>query len=151
VINLLTRLQGELGVAYLFITHDLAVVRHIAEQVAVMYLGRIVEMGSVDEVYANPAHPYTVALLSAALNPRAGRRSRIVLSGEIPSLDRPPAGCSFHTRCWLRNRLGNPEICDRVEPVLQSATRGWAVACHFAEETPRHAPTRATEAAGGAA
>jgi len=151
VINLLTRLQGELGVAYLFITHDLAVVRHIADQVAVMYLGRIVEMGSVDEVYANPAHPYTVALLSAALNPRAGRRYRIVLSGEIPSIDRPHSGCSFHTRCWLGNRLGNPEICDQVEPVLQSATRGWAVACHFAGETPRHAPTRATEAAGGAA
>jgi oligopeptide/dipeptide ABC transporter ATP-binding protein len=151
VINLLTRLQGELGVAYLFIAHDLAVVRHIADRVAVMYLGRIVEMGSVEEVYANPAHPYTVALLSAALNPRAGRQRRIVLSGEIPSLDRPPAGCSFHTRCWLRNRLGNPESCDQVEPALRSATSGRAFACHFAEETPRHQPTRAAKAAGGAA
>jgi oligopeptide/dipeptide ABC transporter ATP-binding protein len=109
-----------------------------------------VEMGSVAEVYANPAHPYTVALLSAALNARAGRRRRIVLSGEIPSLDRPPAGCSFHTRCWLRTRLGNPEICDHVEPVLRSATGGSTVACHFAEETPRHQPNRATETAGGA-
>ena len=151
VINLLTRLQRELGVAYLFIAHDLAVVRHIADQVAVMYLGRIVEMGSVDEVYANPAHPYTVALLSAALNPRAGRRRRIVLVGEIPSLDRPPSGCSFHTRCWLRTRLGNPEVCEQVEPVLRSASGGGAVACHFAEETLRHAPAEAAEATGGAA
>lgn len=151
VINLLTRLQAELGVAYLFIAHDLAVVRHIADRVAVMYLGRIVEIGSVEEVYANPAHPYTVALFSAALDPRAGRRRRIVLAGEIPSLDRPPGGCSFHTRCWLRTRLGNPEICEQIEPTLRSVTGEGAVACHFAEETPRHEPTRATEATGGAA
>lgn len=142
IINLLSRLQRDLSVAYLFIAHDLAVVRHIADRVAVMYLGRIVEMGNVDALYDNPTHPYTVALLSAALIPaaRTARRPRIILAGEIPGPDQPPSGCSFHPRCWLRSRLGNPEICARVEPVLRAAAGSEAVACHFAEETRQAQP-----------
>jgi oligopeptide/dipeptide ABC transporter ATP-binding protein len=137
IVNLLARLRRELGVAYLFIAHDLALVRHIADRVAVMYLGRIVEIGSVDRLYDNPTHPYTVALLSAALivAPRAPRRPRLILSGEIPGPDRPPSGCHFHPRCWLRRRLGNPEICEQVDPVLRAAAGSEGVACHFAEET----------------
>lgn len=137
VVNLLARLRREINVSYLFIAHDLALVRHIADRVAVMYLGRIVEIGDVDRLYDNPTHPYTVALLSAALivAPRAPRRPRLILSGEIPGPDRPPSGCHFHPRCWLRRRLGNPEICEQVDPVLRVAAGSEGVACHFAEET----------------
>jgi oligopeptide/dipeptide ABC transporter ATP-binding protein len=153
IINLLTRLQREFGIAYLFIAHDLAVVRHIADRIAVMYLGRIAEMGAVDDLYARPRHPYSVALLSAALNPRAGgnRRRRIILPGEIPSPDRPPSGCSFHPRCWLRARLGNPEVCERVEPSLRAVDGSEAVACHFAEETAGRDPGGLTISAPGEA
>ena len=137
IVNLLSRLRRELSVAYLFIAHDLALVRHIADRVAVMYLGRIVETGSVDNLYENPTHPYTVALLSAALivAPRAPRRPRLIVSGEIPGPDRPPSGCHFHPRCWLRRQLGNPEICEQVDPVLRAVAGSEGVACHFAEET----------------
>lgn len=137
IVNLLARLRRDLSVAYLFIAHDLALVRHIADRVAVMYLGRIVEIGNVDRLYENPTHPYTVALMSAALivAPRAPRRARLIVSGEIPGPDRPPSGCHFHPRCWLRRRLGNPEICERVDPVLRAAAGSEGVACHFAEET----------------
>lgn len=137
VINLLKRLQRELGLSYVFIAHDLAVVRHIADRVAVMYLGRVAESGPVESVYNHPAHPYTVALLSAALpiEATARRRKRIILPGEIPSPDRPPTGCSFHPRCWLRTRLGNPDICEREPPQLRSVAGSEAVACHFAERT----------------
>jgi oligopeptide/dipeptide ABC transporter ATP-binding protein len=135
IINLLTRLQREFGMAYLFIAHDLAVVRHIANQVAVMYLGRIVEMGPVDELYAQPRHPYTLALLSVALAPESTGRRRIVLSGEIPSPDSPPAGCSFRPRCWLWSRLGQPELCAQEPPPLLPLDGGRSVACHFSDQT----------------
>ena len=121
VINLLERLQGEFGLTYLFIAHDLAVVRHIADRVAVMYLGKIVELATSEELYRRPLHPYTTALLSAVPVPDARvekARRRIVLKGDIPSPANPPSGCRFHTRCWLRERLGNPEICVTTEPVL---------------------------------
>jgi oligopeptide/dipeptide ABC transporter ATP-binding protein len=140
VINLLERLQGDLGLTYLFIAHDLAVVRHIADRVAVMYLGKIVEIAPSDLLYAQPLHPYTVALLSAVPVPDARTersRRRIILKGDIPSPADPPSGCRFHTRCWLRERLGNPEICATQDPPLApiaAATPDQTVACHFASE-----------------
>ena len=121
VINLLARLQRDLGLTYLFIAHDLAVIRHIADRVAVMYLGRIVEIAPVDELFARPAHPYTLALLSAVPVPDADverTRRRVILTGDIPSPADPPAGCHFHTRCWLYDRLGRPDRCATDDPVL---------------------------------
>ena len=146
VVSLLERLQAELGLTYLFIAHDLAVVRHIARRVAVMYLGKIVEVGPSDDVYAQPWHPYTAALLSAIPIPdvRAERsRSRIILSGDIPSPVNPPPGCNFHTRCWLRTSLGNPEVCETTEPALPvvDSVSPRAAACHFAAETAARLPS----------
>jgi oligopeptide/dipeptide ABC transporter ATP-binding protein len=140
VINLLEELQREFGITFLFIAHDLAVVRHIAHRVAVMYLGKIVEVASADALYAHPLHPYSVALLSAVPVPDARierSRRRIILQGDIPNPSSPPAGCRFHTRCWLRERLGNPEDCVSKEPQLASPDPGEAdhvAACHFASE-----------------
>jgi oligopeptide transport system ATP-binding protein len=137
IINLLERLQGEFGLTYLFIAHDLSVVRHISDRIAVMYLGRIVEVAGSRELYKRPIHPYTVALLSAVPIPDPeveNRRRRIILTGDVPSPSNPPAGCHFHTRCWLRERLGNPERCVAEAPVLRSMDGSHQVACHFAEE-----------------
>jgi oligopeptide/dipeptide ABC transporter ATP-binding protein len=146
VINLLERLQADLGLTYLFIAHDLAVVRHIADRVAVMYLGKIVEIAPSDMLYAQPLHPYTVALLSAVPVPDARTersRKRIILKGDIPSPANPPSGCRFHTRCWLRERLGNPEICATEDPPLAPIPKASAeqtVACHFASELVEELP-----------
>jgi oligopeptide/dipeptide ABC transporter ATP-binding protein len=137
IINLLERLQGEFGLTYLFIAHDLSVIRHISDRIAVMYLGRIVELSGSRELYERPLHPYTVALLSAVPIPDPaieGRRRRIILTGDVPSPANPPSGCHFHTRCWLRERLGNPERCVAEDPVLRPLSSGHQVACHFAEE-----------------
>ena len=139
VINLLERLQRSLGLTYLFIAHDLSVVRHIADRVAVMYLGRIVEIAPVDDLFAGPRHPYTVALLSAVPVPdaeREQRRRRIILRGDIPSPAAPPSGCRFHTRCWLYERLGRPEVCVDEDPALDPPPDApeRRVACHFSEE-----------------
>jgi oligopeptide/dipeptide ABC transporter ATP-binding protein len=146
VINLLERLQAELGLTYLFIAHDLAVVRHIADRVAVMYLGRIVELAHVDDLFADPRHPYTVALLSAVPVPDADverDRRRVILTGDIPSPSDPPTGCHFHTRCWLFERLGRPELCvtdapglDAISPPVGGASHhDHTVACHFPDQT----------------
>ena len=146
VINLLERLQAELGLTYLFIAHDLAVVRHIADRVAVMYLGKIVELAPAAQLYKDPLHPYTIALLSAVPVPDARTeraRRRIILTGDIPSPANPPSGCRFHTRCWLRERLGNPEICATTDPpmtVTADAEAGQSVACHFVDEARAERP-----------
>jgi oligopeptide/dipeptide ABC transporter ATP-binding protein len=137
VINLLERLQERLGLTYLFIAHDLSVVRHISDRIAVMYLGRIVELAPSRELNMRPLHPYSVALLSAVPIPDPKverRRRRIILKGDVPSPVNPPSGCHFHTRCWLRERLGNPERCSEEVPVLRELSTGHEVSCHFAEE-----------------
>ena len=133
VLNLLEELQDQIGLTYLFIAHDLAVVRHICDDTAVMYLGKIVEQASTDELFARPMHPYTHALLSAVPtpNPRIQRqRSRILLEGDVPSPLNPPSGCRFHTRCPIGK---DKEICRIEEPPLEEQAPGHRVACHFAE------------------
>jgi oligopeptide/dipeptide ABC transporter ATP-binding protein len=135
VLNLLDDLQQELGLTYLFIAHNLAVVEHISDRVGVMYLGRIAELAPVDPIYATPAHPYTVALLSAVPEPDVRRRKkRLVLKGDLPSPANPPSGCRFHTRCWLREQLGKPERCVTEEPQLREVRPSQFSACHFSEE-----------------
>ncbi len=143
VLLLLQRLQEELGVAYLFIAHDLAVVRQISDEVAVMYLGRIVETGPVDKVYRAPSHPYTAALLSAVpVLSTERRRERIVLKGDPPSPGNIPPGCPFQNRCWLREKLGNPEICTTTRPDLTPAIDDMArsSACHFSGDVTASLP-----------
>jgi oligopeptide/dipeptide ABC transporter ATP-binding protein len=135
VLNLLDDLQQELGLTYLFIAHNLAVVEHISDRVGVMYLGMMVELAEVDDIYAAPAHPYTVALLSAVPDPNPRhRKRRVILKGDIPSPANPPSGCRFHTRCWLREHLGRPEQCSSTVPEFREIRPGHQVACHFAEE-----------------
>jgi oligopeptide/dipeptide ABC transporter ATP-binding protein len=137
IINLLERLQQQFGLTYLFIAHDLSVVRHVSDRIGVMYLGRIVELSASAALYAEPLHPYTHALVSAVPipDPRVEtRRRRIILRGDVPSPVNPPSGCRFHTRCWLRRELGDPERCVTEDPALRQLRPGHTVACHYAEE-----------------
>jgi oligopeptide/dipeptide ABC transporter ATP-binding protein len=137
IINLLADLQREFRLTFLFIAHDLSVVRHISDRIAVMYLGEVVELSPSQELYVKPMHPYTCALVSAVPIPDPKiekRRRRMILRGDVPSPANPPAGCEFHTRCWLRRELGNPERCVEEDPELRPISAGHHVACHFAEE-----------------
>jgi peptide/nickel transport system ATP-binding protein len=127
ILNLLEDLQDELGLTYIMIAHDLSVIRHIADIIAVMYLGKIVETASRAELYRQPLHPYTQALLSAVPIPDPERkRQRIILKGDVPSPIQPPAGCRFHPRCPQRF-----EPCERIEPQLKTVAGGHDVACHL--------------------
>jgi oligopeptide/dipeptide ABC transporter ATP-binding protein len=127
IINLLVRLQDDLGLSYLLISHDLSVVKYMSDRIAVIYLGKIVELSPRDDLYANPRHPYTEALLSAVPVPAVGnKRKRIVLGGEVPSAVNPPFGCSFHPRCNYRM-----EECDKIEPKLKDLGNGHFVVCHL--------------------
>jgi peptide/nickel transport system ATP-binding protein len=139
VINLLGDLQGELGLTYVIIAHDLSVIRHVCNRVAVMYLGNLVELADRDDLYARPRHPYTVALLSAVPAPEPvertadghrARRERIRLAGDVPSPLNPPSACRFHTRCWKAQ-----EVCKIEQPPLVEMAPGHQVACHFPENS----------------
>jgi oligopeptide/dipeptide ABC transporter ATP-binding protein len=147
VMNLLNRLQRELGLTYLFIAHDLAAVQHVSRRVAVMYLGRVVEEGTAEQVYGSPQHPYTRALLSAVPLPdpfRERERQRIVLTGDVPSPLDPPSGCNFRTRC--------PDVfepCPHVDPALQPVSRGTHAACHLHGVVGRPEETAGKEPARG--
>jgi oligopeptide transport system ATP-binding protein len=137
VLNLLVELREQFGLTYLFIAHDLSVVRHISDRVGVMYLGKIVELGPPSAIYEAPAHPYTRALLSAVPipDPRAERaRKRVILTGDVPSPANPPSGCRFHTRCWLYEKLGRPENCRTEDPELRVVQPDHRAACHYAED-----------------
>ena len=137
ILNLLAELRQRLGLAYLFIAHDLSVVRHISDRTAVMYLGKIVEVAPSAELNSSPVHPYSIALLSAVPIPDPAiekKRKRIILKGDVPSPSNPPSGCAFQTRCWLKEKLGNPERCSTESPQLVQVSTGHQVACHFPDK-----------------
>jgi peptide/nickel transport system ATP-binding protein/oligopeptide transport system ATP-binding protein len=130
VLNLLRSLQSEFGLTYIFVAHNLSVVEHISHRVAVMYLGKIVEMTDREMLFRDPKHPYTKALISAIPMPDPTvQRKRIILKGDVPSPVNPPSGCRFHPRCWMAQ-----EICKTEEPVFERKAAGHWSACHFADD-----------------
>lgn len=153
IMNLLQDLRQDFGVSFFMISHDLATMRYLSDDIGVMYLGKLVEYGSADQVFDEPRHPYTVALLSAApeIQPEGSQKvsSRIVLSGDIPSPEETQQGCSFHTRCPLWLKLDHPSVCLEEDPALQSTSEHHSVACHFWESIPDElAPASWPSAAG---
>ncbi len=146
VLNLLKSLQRELGLTYLFVAHNMSVVEHICDRVAVMYLGKIAEITDRGAIYREPRHPYTQALMSAIPIPNPElRRQRVILKGDVPSPVNPPSGCHFHPRCQLRARLGDPAICAVEEPPLLDTGLEHLVACHFSgPEGAEHPEARPT-------
>ncbi|MFZ5674767.1 MAG: ABC transporter ATP-binding protein [Pseudomonadota bacterium] len=145
IVNLLIDLQRRLRLTYVFISHDLAVVRQMASRVAVMYLGRIVEIAETEQLFSAPRHPYTVALLSSVPTLGTGPSpagDEFLLTGDPPSPSRVPGGCRFHTRCWLRSKLGNPERCATHTPV-SSGENGHQAACHYSDEIAPRIPSAA--------
>jgi peptide/nickel transport system ATP-binding protein len=140
VINLLDELKAKLGLSYLFVAHDLAVIRHIADRVAVMYLGKIVELGEVEQVYEHPTHPYTQALLSAIPIPDPDKersRTRILLQGDLPSPANPPSGCKFRTRCQRKPTLTDEQqrLCvEQMPDLLSVGDVDHTSACHYNQE-----------------
>jgi peptide/nickel transport system ATP-binding protein len=139
IINLMAELQAREGVAYLLITHDLSVVRHLCDRVAVMYLGRIVELAPTETLFTDPHHPYTAALMSATPGEttQGTSRQRIVLTGEIPDPTAVPSGCRFRSRCPIGPAVRDDrQICAEVDPALQPVGNGGFAACHFASEVP---------------
>ena len=135
ILNLLSDLRDQFSLTYLFIAHNLSVVQYFCDRIGVMYLGKLVEVADTDALYDHPRHPYTVALLSAIPRPDPRvRKKRLVLKGDVPSPANPPSGCRFHTRCWLRERLGNPEQCATDVPSLVDMGGGQFSACHFADK-----------------
>jgi len=144
ILALLLELRRSRGLAFLFITHDLSLAWVIADRIAVVYLGRIVEIGRADEVIANPRHPYTRSLVSVIPVPEPGDHGdRLLLSGETPSPVDVPKGCRFHPRCWLRERLGNPSACETDDPVLRG--EGRQVACHYPDADPTVGAARSAD------
>jgi oligopeptide/dipeptide ABC transporter ATP-binding protein len=143
VLNLLKNLQRELGLTYVFVAHNMGVVEHISDRVAVMYLGRVAELADRRDLFRKQEHPYTLALMSAIPVPDPeARRQRVILTGDVPSPVNPPAGCRFHPRCPLRTQLGDPEICAaEIPPLIDLGREHWC-ACHF--RTPEAAPPLAT-------
>jgi peptide/nickel transport system ATP-binding protein/oligopeptide transport system ATP-binding protein len=144
ILNLLSDLRDQFNLTYLFIAHNLSVVQYFCDRIGVMYLGKLVEVAGTDALYDHPRHPYTVALLSAipVPDPRV-RKKRLVLRGDVPSPANPPSGCRFHTRCWLRERLGNPEVCSTDVPSLVDMGGGQYSACHFADKVSTEAADEA--------
>jgi oligopeptide/dipeptide ABC transporter ATP-binding protein len=143
ILRLILDLRAERGFACLFITHDLSLAWVLADRIAVLYLGRVVEIGPAAEVISAPLHPYTRALVSVVPVPRpSARREQVILEGETPSPSVTPGGCRFHPRCPLRRQLGNPEICEAVDPGLEPPEADHAAACHFPLEE-EHARQRA--------
>jgi peptide/nickel transport system ATP-binding protein len=148
VLNLMQRLRGELGLTYLIITHNLNVVGYVAQRIAVMYLGQIVEVGSADQIFDTPAHPYTRALLLSISEPDPRQRRadrRLLLPGEIPSPKRPPSGCRFHPRCSYADERSRQEV-----PLLEAAEPGHLVACHHWRRVRDSAPLPAEGTTAGA-
>ncbi|NTU77824.1 MAG: dipeptide ABC transporter ATP-binding protein [Chloroflexales bacterium] len=136
VLNLLRRLQGEFGLTYLFIAHNLSVVEHISDRVGVMYLGKLVELADREDLFRDPKHPYTRALISAIPIPDPTiRRERIILQGDVPSPVNPPSGCRFHPRCWLAR-----DICRQVDPPFEEKASGHWAACHFSDKVEEPLP-----------
>ena len=138
VLNILKDLQTEFGLTYIFIAHNLSVVEHISDRVAVMYLGKMVELASREDLFRSPKHPYTKALMSAIPRPNPGlRRERIILEGDVPSPLNPPSGCRFHPRCWMAR-----DICKQVEPPFEEKAPNHWSACHFANEVQDNTPSK---------